>query len=72
LDKKIRKGKGKGRKGRDAKNLSKEDLDRQLEKFMGPDAQKKTLDQELDAYMKQDGDSVSSKKKSEASPRKSQ
>lgn len=52
------KGKGKGRKGGKGKGkgkgrgkgLSKEALDKQLEEYMGPDAIKAVLDEELDNY----------------------
>lgn len=50
------KGKGKGKKGKGKgkgkARVSKESLDKQLEEYMGPDALKSVLDQELEAYFK--------------------
>lgn len=49
------KGKGKGKKGKGkGKKATSEDLDSQLEKYMGVEAVQSRLNGELDAYMKAD------------------
>jgi len=51
---KGKKGKGKKEKGKGKKDKPKssEELDKELDEFMGPDAKKKNLDSELESYFK--------------------